>query len=300
MYPTSGALADGRRQGRNRGRAARRRHRRGRAPHRPVRPRRHLPRPPAPARPAPPRPPPAAPPAAAPAGAGGGGLSAATKASRSSSVDQRRIRILTGLPDSFTFADAAVRLTSPVCCACVGGCQTTRQPTGRRRILFTARSPTPPRIAMPRLGFPVLGSAWPQALLIRVVPLTLLNHSTRRSSSSSVRTAPRSLMSTVTTRHRSALNLASFTWSTAWHDVHALARRASASESVKNVVISGGTYARGNFVESGPNLATTQSRTRLPVAVRNRNGQAFMLGLDECVPSGPVQGIVRIVVDTVA
>jgi hypothetical protein len=39
-------------------------------------------------------------------------VSAATIGVRSSSVDQRRIRILTGVPGSLTFADVAVRLMS--------------------------------------------------------------------------------------------------------------------------------------------------------------------------------------------
>ena len=93
--------------------------------------RRH--RPTAPCAPAAPRPPRASPPRS-PASAGGGGsrppaepaaaAAAAVRAcedsvrrrpaSRSSSVDHRRIRILTGLPGSLTFADVAVRLTSPV------------------------------------------------------------------------------------------------------------------------------------------------------------------------------------------
>jgi hypothetical protein len=58
------------------------------------------------------------------AAAGAVGVIAATTGVRSSSVDHRRIRILTGIPGSLTFADVAVRLSSPIAavcfCACVG------------------------------------------------------------------------------------------------------------------------------------------------------------------------------------
>src|SRR5438128_10965838 len=84
------------------------------------------PRPPRPAPPRPPRPAPPRTPAAAgglgpaPVGRpGAAGFKAATRGLRSSSVDHRTIRTLTGLPDSLTFADVALRSTSPDC-ACVG------------------------------------------------------------------------------------------------------------------------------------------------------------------------------------
>src|SRR6266851_7072900 len=103
--------------------------------------------PPRPARPAAPRRPRAAPsrsPAAADglaaAAAGAAGFIAATTGLRSSSVDHRRIRILTGLPDSLTFADVAVRLTSPVPAASARGATASLAVAERRRVVCRACS----------------------------------------------------------------------------------------------------------------------------------------------------------------
>src|SRR4030095_15228984 len=89
--------------------------------------------------------------------------------------------------------------------------------------------------------------------LFAFVPLVRPSHSTSFSRSSSAICAPRSRMSTMTTRHASELLRAWLTRSAPWHRVHARWTSASPSVSLRYVVISGGTYVRGNGFVFGPN-----------------------------------------------
>src|SRR5262249_250737 len=92
--------------------------------------------------PRPPRPPRAASAAAVRAASCATGSNAATTGLRSSSVDQRRILILTGVPDSATFADLPVRLIvadpADCCCARASATDIGRNATAKPRLTVIA------------------------------------------------------------------------------------------------------------------------------------------------------------------
>ena len=138
--------------------------------------------------------------------------SAARSGARSASVDQRR-QLESSTPSRRRAAPITVARSFSA-----GRVRVQPAPTGESST--PARSTTAPRPAC--RGY---------CRSLSLVPLVRPSHSTSRSSSSSSSLAPRSRMSTVTTRHRSGLKRASLTRSMPWHDVHARFSSASASAS---------------------------------------------------------------------
>ena len=131
------------------------------------------------------------------------------------------------------------------------------------------------------------------------VPLVRPSHSTSRSSSSSSSLAPRSRMSTVTTRQRSGLNRASFTRSSV------MARRAGPLDQRLRLRVREERRDLRRDVRARERLRRRAEPLDQPVeqqlALRRRERHVQPRAwLQMSVPPGSVQRVVRVVVDAVA